>query len=98
MQVISIAECSREHSAILSTIIKLTFVFKTFGLSIFEWSLKTGFTVLLYSTISWNLIAAYYEGMPYQRCGLMTANSPWSGHYDVNPTIWMTGTNSFIHI
>ena len=35
-----------EHSAILSTFIKLPFVFKTFILSIFEWSLKTGFTVL----------------------------------------------------
>ena len=32
----------REHSAILSTFIKLPFVFKTFVLSIFEWSLKTG--------------------------------------------------------
>ena len=37
----------REHSAIiLLTIIKLPFVFKTFVLSIFEWLLKTGFTVL----------------------------------------------------
>ena len=35
----------REHSAILSTFIKLSFVFKTFVLSIFEWPLKTGFTV-----------------------------------------------------
>ena len=35
----------REHSAILSTFIKLPFVFKTFVLSIFEWPLKTGFTV-----------------------------------------------------
>ena len=35
-----------EHSAILSTFIKLPFVFKTFFLSIFEWPLKTGFTVL----------------------------------------------------
>ena len=35
-----------EHSAILSTFIKLPRpVFKTFVLSIFEWSLKTGFTV-----------------------------------------------------
>ena len=35
----------REHSAILSSIIKLPFVFKTFVLSFFEWPLKTGFTV-----------------------------------------------------
>ena len=35
----------REHSAILSTFIKLPFVFKTFVLFIFEWPLKTDFTV-----------------------------------------------------
>ena len=35
----------KEYSAILSTFIKLPFVFKTFVLSIFEWLLKTGFTV-----------------------------------------------------
>ena len=34
-----------EHSAILSTFIKLSFVIKIFVLSIFEWPLKTGFTV-----------------------------------------------------
>ena len=34
-----------EHSAILSTFIKLLFVIKIFVLSIFEWPLKTGFTV-----------------------------------------------------
>ena len=34
-----------EHSAILSTFIKLPFVSKLFVLSIFEWPLKTGFTV-----------------------------------------------------
>ena len=34
-----------EHSAILSTFIKLPFVNKIFVLSIFEWPLKTGFTV-----------------------------------------------------
>ena len=34
-----------EHSANLSTCIKLPFIFKTFVLSIFEWSLKPGFTV-----------------------------------------------------
>ena len=39
-----------EHSEILSTFIKLPFVFKTFVLSIFERPLKTGFTVLLILT------------------------------------------------
>ena len=34
-----------EHSAILSTFIKLPFVIKTFVLSIFEWPFYTGFTV-----------------------------------------------------
>ena len=39
-----------EHSAILSTFIKQPFVIKIF-LSIFEWPLKTGFTVYMYSMI-----------------------------------------------
>ena len=34
-----------EHSAILFTFIKLPIVIKIFVLSIFEWPLKTGFTV-----------------------------------------------------
>ena len=34
-----------EHSAILSTFIKLPFVIKIFALFIFEWSFYTGFTV-----------------------------------------------------
>ena len=34
-----------EHSAILSTFIKVSFVIKIFVLSTFEWSLKTDFTV-----------------------------------------------------
>ena len=44
MQVKSIAEW--EHSAILSTLIKLPFVIKILLLSFFEWLLKTGVTVL----------------------------------------------------
>ena len=35
-----------EHSAVLSTFIKLPFFIKTFVLSIFKWPLKTSFTVL----------------------------------------------------
>ena len=34
-----------EHSAILSTFIKLQFVIKIFVLSIFVWPLKTGFAI-----------------------------------------------------
>ena len=37
--------CRMEHSAILTTFIKLPFAIKIFVLSILEWTLKTGFTV-----------------------------------------------------
>ena len=55
-----------EHSAILSTFIKLPFAIKTFILSIFEWSLKTGFTVV--TNIDQNiwlsfLIYKYYQSL-----------------------------------
>ena len=36
-----------QHSAILSTFVKLPFVHKIFDLSFFEWPLKTGFTVYM---------------------------------------------------
>ena len=38
-----------EHSAILSTFIKLPVVIKVFVLSIFEWPFYTGFTVAFFS-------------------------------------------------
>ena len=41
-----------EHSAILLTCIKSPFVIKIFVLSIFEWPLKTGFTVSLFQLLS----------------------------------------------
>ena len=50
MQVKGIAECSKgEHSALLSTSIRLQFVNKIFVLSIFEWQFYTGSTVHPYS-------------------------------------------------
>ena len=46
----------REHSAILLTFIKQPFVIKIFILSIFEWPLKTGFTVHCYTVIPQSLV------------------------------------------
>lgn len=33
------------------------------------------------STINWSLIWAVPKGLPFSGCGLMSAQTPWSGHY-----------------
>ncbi len=41
-------------------------------------------------TLVWSPIASFYDNLPYARTGHMLANEPWSGHYVVEPAIWIT--------
>jgi hypothetical protein len=41
------------------------------------------------ATINWSLIWSVYSGLPYDGDGLMLANTPWSGNYQVGLSIWV---------
>ena len=40
--------------------------------------------------VAWNLVAAYYDNLPFGGHGLFSASSPWSGSYDVSSVVWAT--------
>jgi hypothetical protein len=44
----------------------------------------------LTSTEIWSPITSYYDILAAPNSGLMYANTPWSGHYDVQAAIWAT--------
>jgi hypothetical protein len=48
--------------------------------------LQGGFT----TTEIWSPITSYYDILAAPNSGLMYANTPWSGHYDVQGSIWAT--------
>ena len=77
MQVKSIAECSREHSAILTTCIKLTSVFYTFVLSNFERLLKTGFTVFEILTPKDRLHAVCHDCLLFDGTMILYGQGDW---------------------
>lgn len=42
----------------------------------------------LVANINWSLVAAWYPTLPFPGDGLMLAEEPWSGHYEVGTSIW----------
>lgn len=46
--------------------------------------------------INWSLISSYHDYLVVPRSGIMVANTPWSGHYEVLASIWaMAHINQF---
>ena len=46
----------------------------------------------------WSPITSYYDNLPIPGSGLLRANTPWSGHYEIQPAIWVTAhTTQFAH-
>lgn len=41
-------------------------------------------------TLIWAPIGSIYKSVTWDKAGAMKANSPWSGYYEVWPTIWAT--------
>ncbi|GHT13011.1 galactosylceramidase [Planctomycetales bacterium] len=49
-------------------------------------------------TITWSLITSYFDNLALPNSGLMKANTPWSGHYEVQPAIWAVAhTTQFVN-
>lgn len=48
--------------------------------------------------IYWSLITSYPDYLTAPASGLMKANTPWSGHYEVQPPLWIAAhLNQFAH-
>jgi len=41
-------------------------------------------------TIIWSLVTSYADHLPLPGSGLMRANTPWSGAYEIQPALWAT--------
>ncbi len=43
----------------------------------------------LTKTLVWSPVTSYYDALMFPGSGLMYANEPWSGHYRVQPAVWV---------
>ena len=41
------------------------------------------------ATIAWNLMATYYDDLPFPGDGLLHGVQPWSGHFDIGHSVWV---------
>ncbi len=49
------------------------------------------------TTEIWSPVSSYYDNLPLPSSGVMRANTPWSGSYEVQPATWGTAhTTQFI--
>lgn len=44
--------------------------------------------------ITWSLVTSYYNNLSLPNSGLMSANTPWSGYYMVEPAVWAVAHTS----
>lgn len=45
----------------------------------------------------WSPVTAYYDNLDTPGSGVMRANTPWTGHYEVQPALWATAhTTQFV--
>ncbi|MFM2241755.1 MAG: hypothetical protein RLZ97_610, partial [Verrucomicrobiota bacterium] len=40
-------------------------------------------------SITWSLVSSYYDSLRLPDSGMMRAKEPWSGHYEVQPAVWV---------
>ncbi|PYT79535.1 MAG: galactosylceramidase [Acidobacteria bacterium] len=42
------------------------------------------------ATEIWSPVTSYYDNLAAPGSGLMLANTPWSGHFEISPMVWVT--------
>jgi hypothetical protein len=42
------------------------------------------------ATIDRPIVSAMYDNLPYDNIGFIKCNQPWSGHYEITPSLWLS--------